>query len=267
MRQITTVHTGLQKIAVWADDVGGPAWQTEFRVAGAVHAWWQRDRFLTGLAWDNLCAACLLRPGGPPRSVLMLGLAGGTSLRALKWLVPGVRLTAVDFDAGIVDLARRHMDLEWLRADIRIGDAYDFVRRYRGPGFDVVVDDVYQALEHDVSRPGAWSAETAAHLRRLVAPGGLLVANLVTGSGHRALQSDFRRYFRSAWPEVRSVTTPFGMNEALVGGQAVLAGRALARWLPAWPAPQDQAHWRRLRVRRLRTGAERRPRNARENGQ
>jgi len=251
MHRLTTVHTGLQKIEVWSDGRAGRACRVEFRVAGAVHAWWHRDRYLTGLAWDNLCAACLLRPGGPPRSMLMLGLAGGTSLRALRRLVPGVRVTAVDYDGGIVELARAHMELERLEAEVHVADAYEFVRRHRGPGFDVVVDDVYQALEHDVARPGAWSGETAERLGRLVAPGGVLVVNLVTGSGHRAMQSAFRRYFRETWPVVQSVTTPAGMNEALVGGEAVLGRGALDRWRAGWASEQDRRLWDRVRVRRL----------------
>ncbi|MFN0126378.1 MAG: spermidine synthase [Verrucomicrobiales bacterium] len=251
MRRLTTVHTGLQKIDVWGDGAPSEARQVEFRVAGAAHAWWHRDRYLTGLAWDNICAACLLRPAGPPHSVLMLGLAGGTSLRALRHLVPNIRVTAVDYDPGIIQLARRYMDLDSLRATIHPGDAYAFVRTYRGPPFDVVVDDVYQALDHDVARPGAWSDDLSQCLRRLVAPGGLLVVNLVTGFGHRALQSDFRRMLRRQWPEVRSVTTPRGMNEALTAGERVLGGRALGRWRNHWALEQDRAHWDRLRVRRL----------------
>lgn len=251
MRRLTTVHTGLQKIDVWGDGVAGHARQVEFRVAGAVHAWWHRDRYLTGLAWDNICAACLLRPAGPPRSVLMLGLAGGTSLRALRHLAPDVRLTAVDYDPGIVQLARHYMALDSLGVKTHLGDAYDFVRTYAGPPFDVVVDDVYQALEHDVARPGAWSDELLQCLRRLVAPGGLLVVNLVTGYGHRALQSDFRRLFRHQWPEARSVTTPLGMNEALTAGENVLGRRALGHWRTHWKLAQDRAHWDRLKVRRL----------------
>jgi len=251
MRRLTTLHTGLQRIDVWRDRTAGKPEEVEFRVAGAVHAWWHARRFLTGQAWDNLCAACLLRPEGPPRSVLMLGLAGGTSVRALKYLVPEVRVTAVDFDAGIVELARRHMALEALGADIVIDDAYAFVRRYRGPGFDVVVDDVYQAMDHDVARPGGWSEATADRLGRLVAPGGVLVVNLVTGSGHRAMQTAFRRQFRARWPVVQSVTTPGGMNEALVGGEAVRGVAALRPWRSSWPTKQDQWWWDRVRVRRL----------------
>lgn len=251
MHRLSTVHTGLQNIEVWADGPAGRAGEVEFRVAGAVHAWWHRDRFLTGLAWDNLCAACLLRPGGPPMSILMLGLAGGTSVRALRKVVPEVRVTAVDYDAGIVKLAKEHMDLDRLGVDIHQADAYEFIHRHGGPGFDVVVDDVYQALDHDVARPGAWSTETAAALRRLVAPGGLMVVNLVTGAGHRAMQSAFRRQFRDLWPVVRSVTTPAGLNEALVGGEEVLSQGALAAWRPAWPSGRDRRLWDRLRVRRL----------------
>jgi spermidine synthase len=251
LRLLESTHTGLQKIDVWADGPAGCARQVEFRVAGAVHAWWQRDRYLTGLAWDNLCAACLLRPAGPPRSVLMLGLAGGTSLRALRRVAPQVALTAVDYDPGIIELARRHMDLEALGITVHQGDAYTFARAYRGRGFDVVVDDVYQALEQDVARPGAWSEATEATLRRLVAPGGLLVVNLVTGSGHRAMQSAFRRQFRDSWPVVRSVTTPDGMNEALVGGENVLSRRVLSHWDHAWSSGHDRRYWRRLKVRRL----------------
>jgi spermidine synthase len=251
MRRLSTAHTGLKKIDVWADGPAGRARQVEFRVAGAAHAWWHRDRFLTGLAWDNLCAACLLRPAGPPKSVLMLGLAGGTSVRALKHLVPRVRLTAVDYDAGIVELARVHMDLDALGVVVHHGDAYEYVRGYRGSGFDVVVDDVYQALEHDVARPGAWSAATFAAMRRVVAPGGLLVVNLVTGTGHRAMQGAFRGQFREIFPVVRSVTTPAGMNEALVGGEVVLGRRALTPWRSAWPSEDDREMWDRLRVRRL----------------
>jgi len=251
MRRLITTHTGLQKIDVWVAGPDGAPREVEFRVAGATHAWWHKSRFLTGLAWDNLCAACLLRPHGPPSSVLMLGLAGGTSLRALRRVVPGVRLTAVDYDECLVALAREHMGLDAIEMTVHFGDAYDFVRRYRGPAFDVVVDDVYQALDDDVARPGAWSGETLAGLRRLVAPGGLLVVNLVTGTGHRAMQSDFRRVFRREFPVVRSVTTPDGLNEALVGGEAVLGRRGLTGWRTGWDSRQDREYWDRLRVRRL----------------
>ena len=83
MRRIEIVHTRFQSLEVWQS-----ALATEFRVAGAVHAWFHRRRFLTGLAWDLIAAGALLGKKHPPRSVLMLGLAGGTAFRVLRHLLP-----------------------------------------------------------------------------------------------------------------------------------------------------------------------------------
>ena len=90
MRLLTTRNTSFQSIAVWGDRR-----EVEFRVTGAIHAWWHRDHFLTGLAWDNIAAGVLSHPGRPG-SLLMLGLGGGTSLRTLRHLLPDLDITAVE---------------------------------------------------------------------------------------------------------------------------------------------------------------------------
>ncbi|MFM8458899.1 MAG: hypothetical protein ACKOB0_08150, partial [Chthoniobacterales bacterium] len=107
LRRVSAVRTAHQDLEVWKSDLA-----TEFRVAGAVHAFYHRCRFLTGLVWDMLAAAALLGEREEPRSVLMLGLAGGTSLRTLRHLLPSCRFTAIDIDGEIVRLARRHMALD-----------------------------------------------------------------------------------------------------------------------------------------------------------
>ena len=51
-QQTSTVHTPYQRVEIWKT-----TGSCEFRVAGAAHAWWHCDRFLTGRAWDTLAAA------------------------------------------------------------------------------------------------------------------------------------------------------------------------------------------------------------------
>jgi hypothetical protein len=65
------------------------------------------------------------------------------------------------------------------------------------------------------------------------------------------MQSEFRRLFRQVFPVVRSVTTPDGLNEALVGGAAVLTPGVLRGWRRLFSAAEDREYWDRLRVRRL----------------
>ncbi len=232
-------------------EVGKSARCCEFRVAGAVHAWWHRDRFLTGLAWDNLAAGALLRPDGPPRSLLMLGLAGGTTLRILRHLLPDCRFTAVEIDPRIIELARRHMQLDKIGVEVVVADAYEWAAGSRRH-FDIVIDDCYLTGAEDVFRPqtrAGWGVDLLAERLR---PGGLLLTNLITGSGHRRMQSRTRAAFKRRFDGVRSVITPESMNETLVGGDAVRPGGALDAWTVRFSAAEDRRCWERIEVRKLR---------------
>ena len=243
MRRQSTVETDFQKIEVWKSEAS-----CEFRVAGAVHAWWHRDRYLTGLAWDNLASACLLRPDGPPKSVLMLGLAGGTAMRILRQLLPKCKFTAVDIDRKVVDVAREHMALDEIGMKIHFADAYQWAGG-RKERFDVIIDDCYLAGEEDVYRPEKTPGRGIDILTELLAPGGLFLTNLVTGAGHRRVQSRTRAAFKRSFPEVRSVTTPDSYNETLVGGDKVLTGSRLREWEGRFSKKKDLELWRRLQVR------------------
>ena len=239
------MQTAYQDLQIWKSRLA-----TEFRVAGAVHAFYHRRRFLTGLVWDMLAAAALLGSRVEPRSVLMLGLAGGTSLRTLRHLLPTCRFTAIDIDGEIVRLARRHMALDATGVEVAIGDAYQWLRRNRRT-FDVVVDDIYLAGRTDVFRPQAMNRDLLQTLRRSVAPGGILAVNLVTGPGHRTAQSAIRRILRDNFAQVRSVTSPEAMNEVLVAGETVATAQRLRQWTASFPEARDRAYWRKIAVRRI----------------
>lgn len=245
MRRTETVHTAFQSLEIWKSEHA-----TEFRVAGAIHAYHHRQRYLTGLAWDLIAAAALLRKDGPPRSILMLGLAGGTAYRVLRHLLPDCQLTAIDIDPEIVDLAREHMDLDALEIEIHATDAYPWLEANKRR-FDVVFDDIYLAGKTDVFRPRAWDLGLLENLRTAITPGGLLAVNLVTGAGHRTMQSLTRKILSTTFPVVRSLTTPEGMNEVLVAGDGVATGRQLEGYGEKFQNWRDRMYWDRVKARRI----------------
>ena len=142
------------------------------------------------------------------------------------------------------------MDLDSLGIEIHTTDAYPWLAENRRT-FDVVFDDIYLAGKTDVFRPQAWNPELLAHLRRAVAPGGVLAVNLITGPGHRTMQSHTRKILCGAFPQVRSLTTPAGMNEVLVAGDVVATGRQLEPYNDAFPDWRDRMFWDRVAVRRI----------------
>jgi spermidine synthase len=245
MRRTETVETRFQTFEIWKSAIA-----TEFRVAGAIHASYHRRRFLTGLAWDIIAAGALLHPAGPPRSILMLGLAGGTSCRVLRHLLPDCEITAIDIDAELIELAHEHMNLDALDIDIITTDAYPWLAINRRT-FDVVFDDIYLAGKTDVFRTREWNPELLGHLRRAVAPGGVLGVNLVTGSGHRTMQSHTRRIIHHAFPKVRSLRTPGSMNEVLVAGAEVATRSRLDDFTEAFDDWHDRVFWEQIEVRKL----------------
>ncbi|MFU8892192.1 MAG: spermidine synthase [Luteolibacter sp.] len=245
MKRIQRVRTQWQEIEIWKS-----ADACEFRAEGAVHAWHHRSQFLTGLAWDLIAAGCLLNPNGPPRSVLMLGVAGGTSLRTLRHLLPDASLTGIELDSALIALARNHMDLDACGADIIEADAWTWLLQNQRK-FDVVIDDLYLAGQDDVFRPHCWDATRHALLMRAVAPGGHLAINLVTGPGHRTIQSHTRRILRENHAVVKSITTPGGMNELIVAGEHVDGMHRLRGYQSAFPSKQDRHFWNILSLRTL----------------
>ena len=250
LRRMAGVRTLHQNFEIWKS-----ALATEFRVAGAVHAFHHRHRFLTGLVWDMLAASALLGKRVEPRSLLMLGLAGGTTLRILRHLLPSCRFTALDIDGEMVRLARRHMALDATGVEVIVDDAYSWLRTNHRT-FDVVMDDIYLAGRTDVFRAKTMNRPMLADLRRAMAPGGVLAVNLVTGPGHRTMQSATRRILLASFAEVRTVKSPAAMNEVLVAGQNVATTSRLRRWEKPFAEAADRAHWHRLTVRRIRSPGE-----------
>lgn len=245
MRRITTEATDFQRIEVW-----GSVEEIEFRVAGAIHATWHRHRFLTGMAWDAITAGTLLRAAGPPQTLLMMGLGGGTALRQLRHLLPNLKITALELDQGMISLARKFMHLDELQIEVIPGDAYAWLLRNQRR-FDAVVDDVYGSGKLDVSRPTLYTPELARALQKSLAPDGVFAANLLNGPGHRKMQSAFRRFFRGTFPIVRQVTPRHSWNETIVGSSSLAPPAQLRPYEYLWPHSKDQSLWQELRCRRL----------------
>lgn len=236
-----TVTTPWQTVELWTTPRAA-----ELRSGGAVHAWWHRERLLTGLAWDALAAAALLRPAGPPATLLMLGVAGGTAMRTLRHLLPDLAMTGVELDPDVLKLARRHLALEASGAEIVEADALDWLAKSRRR-FDVVIDDCYLGGDDDVAR-SAWTPERQQLLEGALAPGGLLAVNLVNSPGHEVVVTSVGMALRREFPVLRRIHPPDSWNEILVVGDGILPGSELQHWSHHFSHPTDRRYWRRLRV-------------------
>lgn len=79
-----------------------------------------------------------------PRSVCILGLAGGTDARVLRHAFPGARIVGVEIDPRLVELSSEYMglDIESMVDEIVISDGRSFLRNSPAE-FDLIIIDVY----------------------------------------------------------------------------------------------------------------------------
>lgn len=132
----------------------------------------------TGSVWDALVAPLLALPAPRRRSVLILGLAGGSAARIVRAIAPGARIVGVEFDRDVIAAARRHLALDALGIEIVCDDARAVLLRERRR-FDLVIDDVFVGRGREVCKPAWLPVPFLALAARRVAAGGVLVSNSI----------------------------------------------------------------------------------------
>jgi spermidine synthase len=114
----------------------------------AIHSVYNSQDDLTHGYWDYLLLADAFRPAQDappaPRSVAILGLAGGTTARQMRLAYgDGVDITGVEIDPEILAAAHRDFHLDDARAHEVVGDARYWLDT-QAAKYDVVVLDAYR---------------------------------------------------------------------------------------------------------------------------
>lgn len=217
----------------------------DFDVEGATFASWHPRHLCTGYSWDAVTAACLAGKDAP-RSVLVLGLAGGTCTRQLRHLLPDAEITAVEIDGALVELARKHMGLDAQRLKVVVEDAYAFLAKSTAQ-YDAIVDDLFLCGENDVVRSKVPEGEVLESLVARLAPGGVVAANVITDFGHDLVAAATQRAFAHAFAESYSVIPPRGLNAVVVGGERLRPFPEVRALATRFDEESDRQLWRAMR--------------------
>ena len=199
-------------------------------------------------AVSGTCFGCR-RPARSPRRILLLGTGAGTVIRQLKRLFDPIEIVGVDNNPIHLRVAREHFGVTPEMAQLLHADAGDYVARYRGPGFDLVIDDLFGGgngvPERSVRFDSAWLRK----LQRCLADDGVLSINfadraeLVLSGFSRALTRGdrFLSMFEFTAPAIENVIVgllPFTAQSA-----------ALRAYLQATPELANLLERGRLRYR------------------
>ena len=195
----------------------------------AVHSVYRPGRFLTGDYWDDFLVAPLAVLGRPPRSVAILGNAGGTTARAYGHFLPSTRIDAVELDGRLTTIARRYFHLRAPHLRLVTADARPFLRS-TPRRYDAIFIDAYRQPYVPFYLA---TREFFALARSRLSPGGVVVVNTGHPADSRVLEQTLTATMRTVFPQVaRDAVRP--TNTLLIGGVQISAGRLAggARDLP-----------------------------------
>ena len=170
---------------------------------GVFHSQYNPSNPISGTVWNLLFLPAFLRPPGAIRRALVLGVGGGAVIRLLHHYIRPEQIIGVELDPTHLYIARRFFGITQRRADLVEADAVHWLHRYKGPKFDLIVDDLFGEVDGEpvraVEANRAWLEKLSTHL----AEDGVLVMNFVSTRGlrdtSRMLQETVPTRFASAF--------------------------------------------------------------------
>jgi len=178
---------------------------------------------------------------GRPRSMLMIGLGGGTFSTLVHRAMPEMTIDAVEIDPVVVAAARAHFGLrEDERYRVHVADAADWIARGRDgqaaqagqERYDYILLDAYAG--EGIPEPLGTEAFFRAVAARL-APGGVVAINIAE---MRAEELAVARAFAAVLKPFDCRRTPVDGNVLLFAadGPHATDPAAFRRWAAAWDA-------------------------------
>ena len=147
---------------------------------GVLHSAFHPQRYITGCVWDLLFLPALLYPPNSIQRVLVLGVGGGAVIHLLNRYAPPQSIIGIDIDTVHLRVAKKHFQLKYPNLELIHADAIHWVDHYRGPKFDMIIEDVFIEQHGEPMRLQHNDHQWLLRLQRLLTSSGLLVVNHAT---------------------------------------------------------------------------------------
>lgn len=156
---------------------------------GVFHSQYNPQRPVSGNVWDLLFIPAFFYPPGSIQRVLILGVGGGAVIQQLRRFVQPSRIIGVELSSVHLFVARRFFGVRGADVQLVHADAREWLQRYRGPAFDMIIDDLFTDQNGEPERAISADSQWAASLHDRLSGAGMIVSNFAT----------FRELTRSAY--------------------------------------------------------------------
>ncbi|MEJ2140989.1 MAG: fused MFS/spermidine synthase [Gammaproteobacteria bacterium] len=146
---------------------------------GVFHSQYNPVQPLAGGIWDLLLLPALFSAPGQVKRVLVLGVGGGTVIHQLQRYIAPEKIVGVELNPVHLHVARSFFFIDKSVAELHQADATKWLAEYRGPKFDLIIEDLFGEKNGEPVRAVFASVEWFALLNKNLARQGTLVMNFI----------------------------------------------------------------------------------------
>lgn len=170
---------------------------------GVFHSQFNSLRPVGGSVWDLLLLPAFFHSATTLKRVLVLGVGGGAVIRQLQHFFPSVQIIGVELNPVHLQVAQRFFGVNGESVELIQADAIGWLKSYRGPKFDLIIDDLFGDTDGEPQRVVAADSRWLQTLLKALSRTGTLVINFDTVEGLQSCaaisNADIAEQFFQAW--------------------------------------------------------------------
>jgi len=182
---------------------------------GVFHSQYNPARPLTHGVWDLLMLPALYYPAGEIKRVLVLGVGGGAVIKLLHHFIAPDEIFGIELNPMHLKIAQRFFGINTELASLHEADAIQWLKTYKGPAFDMIIDDLFGEQEGEPQRVVELDHDWCATLHKHTTRHGVVVVNSM--SPYELRQSAFMKNQRLAKQYSSKIQLSLPIYENAVG--------------------------------------------------
>jgi spermidine synthase len=146
---------------------------------GVFHSQFNPDNPITRSVWDLLMLPAFFYDTNTIKRILVLGVGGGSVIQLLHKYVQPDEIIGIELNPVHITVAKRFFGINKRIAKLYTADAISWMEKYKGPPFDMIIDDLFGEVDGEGVRPIPLNARWLGLLNKHITRNGLIVANTV----------------------------------------------------------------------------------------
>ena len=175
---------------------------------GVFHSQYNPRQKISNSIWDLLVLPAFFYSSASLKRILILGVGGGTAIKLLEHYISPDKVVGVELNPVHLKIARRFFKISKNQAELVCDDAVEWLKNYRGPKFDMIIDDLFGHKDGETLRAVKLDNAWISVLNKNLSRDGLLVVNTAELSDFKESAFVTNKQIRHSFKSTYRLTHP-----------------------------------------------------------